>query len=307
MASDLSSTSPDPKKPYRQILREEIVEGLRAMERPWAALTLSAFSGGLEIGFSLFLMAVMHTVAAGKLARPVLEMLTANLYAVGFIFVVLGRSELFTEQTTLAVLPVLNRRASLGHLARLWATVYVANLCGAAAFAILTVLTGPKLGVIEPRVFGEIASKVVRPAPEAILLSAVLAGWLMGLLSWLVTAARDTISQIVIVWIVATTIGFCRFHHSIVGSVEVLAGLFAGQEVTAADYGYFLGWTTLGNALGGSLFVALLKYGHAIYQKPSKEENMAEKAARELLNEERDGTAQQGSESERQHGNDGGG
>ena len=68
------------------------------------------------------------------------------MYAVGFIFVVLGRSELFTEQTTLAVLPVLNRQASVLELVRTWAVVYVANLLGAAAFAGLAVLIGPALG-----------------------------------------------------------------------------------------------------------------------------------------------------------------
>ena len=62
-------------------------------------------------------MAVMRTLTEGALAEPVVELLVANMYAVGFIFVVLGRSELFTEQTTLAVLPVLNRP---GHARLRW-------------------------------------------------------------------------------------------------------------------------------------------------------------------------------------------
>jgi formate/nitrite transporter FocA (FNT family) len=85
----------------------------------------------------------------------------------------------------------------------------------------------------------------------------------MGLLSWLVAAARDTISQVVLVWLITTVIGLAHLQHVVVGSVEVLAGIFSGQEVTPADYGHFLGWSTLGNAAGGSFFVALIKYGHA--------------------------------------------
>jgi formate/nitrite transporter FocA (FNT family) len=96
-----------------------------------------------------------------------------------------------------------------------------------------------------------------------ILLSAVLAGWLMGLLSWLVAASRDTISQIVIVWLVTVTIGFCHLHHSVVGTAEALAGIFSGSGVTFADFGRSLGLSTLGNALGGFFFVALIKWGHA--------------------------------------------
>jgi formate/nitrite transporter FocA (FNT family) len=88
-----------------------------------------ALSAGLDIGFSLFLMAVMATLIAGTLPRPVTELLVANLDAVGFLFVVLGRSELFTEQTTL---PVLDGKASVGALARTWGVVYAGNLLGAA-------------------------------------------------------------------------------------------------------------------------------------------------------------------------------
>ena len=200
----------------------------------------------------------------GKLPAPVVEMLVANMYAVGFIFVVLGRSELFTEQTTLAVLAVLNGRASVASLLRGWAMVYVANLVGAAAFAALAVLIGPALGVTDRPVFGD-GSRGRRPNHPAwvIFLSAVLAGWLMGLMSWLVAASRDTVSQLLIVWLIATVIGFAHLHHVVVGSVEVLAGVFAGEGVTWADFGHFLLWTTLGNAVGGPVFVAVIKFGHA--------------------------------------------
>src|SRR5205823_4313196 len=105
---------------------------------------------------SLFLMAVTRTLLEGTFPGPGVDLLVANMYAVGFIFVILGRSELFTEQTTLAVLPVLDRQATPQALARLWAVVYAANLAGAAAFAALAVLVGPALGVIDRRVFGEI-------------------------------------------------------------------------------------------------------------------------------------------------------
>ena len=187
------------------------------------------------------------------------------MYAVGFIIVVLGRSELFTEQTTLAVLPVLNRRASPAALLRLWVVVYVANLIGAAVFAGLAVLIGPALGVADVEAFGAIARQVVNHGGLVIFGSALLAGWLMGLMSWLVAASRDTVGQLVIVWLVASAIGFARLHHVVVGSVEVLAGLFVGAEgVTIASGGQFLLWATLGNILGGSFFVALIKSSYAV-------------------------------------------
>ena len=250
-----------PKKASRQILLHEIEEGIDALERPVAGLFISGLSAGLDVGFSLFLMAVTITRLEGVLLDAVVSLLVANMYSVGFIFVILGRSELFTEQTTLAVLPTLGGRASVGSLLRLWVVVFVANVLGAAAFAGLITQIGPALGVIEPRVFGEIAHRLLDHSGRVMFLSGMLAGWLMGLLSWLIAAARDTISQIVLVWLVTSVIGFARLHHAIVGAVEVLAGAFSGQGIGPGDVGRFLLWVTLGNIVGGVVFVAFLKYG----------------------------------------------
>jgi formate/nitrite transporter FocA (FNT family) len=270
MTSDLKSNWSDatePKKPSRQILEHEIEEGVDALERPLGGLFMSGLSAGLDIGFSLFLMALVRT-RFKDWDHSTVDLLVANAYAIGFLFVVLGRSELFTEQTTLAVLPVLNRRASPQSLARLWAIVYLSNLLGAMVFAWFAVWIGPALEVAEPEAFGTIAHTLVSHSSMVMFASGVLAGWLMGLLSWLVAAGRDTISQIVVVWLIATVIGLAQLPHVVVGTVEVLAGLFASQGVTAADYFRFLLWTTLGNALGGSIFVALIKYSYAIQGKP---------------------------------------
>jgi formate/nitrite transporter FocA (FNT family) len=254
---------PSPKKASKQILRHEIEEGLDALERPAVGLFVSGLSAGLDIGFSLFLMAVALSHGEGTLPRPVERLLVANLYSVGFIFVILGRSELFTEQTTLAVLPTLSGRSSVAKLLRLWVIVWAANVLGAAIFAGLATLIGPMLGVIDPRAFGVIAHRLTDHPVQAIFLSGLLAGWLMGLLSWLVAAGRDTISQIVLVWLVTTAIGFGNLHHAVLGSVEVLAGAFANQGIGSGDVGRFLLWATLGNTVGGVVFVALLKYGQA--------------------------------------------
>lgn len=255
---------PDSQKTSGEILTAEIAQGLQELRRNAIGLTLSGLSAGLDIGFSLFLMAAMLTAVGGQLPDGVVHILLANMYAVGFIFVVLGRSELFTEHTSLAVFPVLSGDASVAALARLWSLVYVSNIVGATAFAGLVVVVGPKLGVAEPMAFGEIARNLVEHSWGIIFLSALVAGWMMGLLSWLVSASRETISLILIVWLVTAAIGFGQLHHSILGTVEVLAGVFADQGVTLLDYGHFILWTTFGNALGGVIFVALIKYSHAV-------------------------------------------
>jgi len=249
------------QKSYHTVLEQQIGQAKEELERPASALLLSGLAAGLDLGFGPFSMAVVMTQLRGIFPKPVIEVLTANLYAVGFMFVVFGRSALFTEHTTSAVQPVLARRASVAQLLRLWGLVLVANVAGGAIFAAAAVQVGPALGVVELSAFGELAYPLVDKPAGVMLTSAIAAGWLMGLLSWLVTAGRDTVSQIIFVWLTTMVIGLGKLHHSIAGTIEVLMGVFAGVGATPADYGRFLLWAVPGNAVGGALFVALLKFG----------------------------------------------
>lgn len=145
-----------------------------------------------------------------------------------------------------------------------WGIVYVANIVDTVAFTAITVVVAPRLGIVRPDVFVEIAEILTGHVWWVIFMSGLLADWMMGLLAWLLNAARDTISQVVIVWMVTSAIGFSQLHHSIVGTAEVLAGVFVSSELTYNAYGHFLLWSTLGNALGGVFFVAIIKYGHVV-------------------------------------------
>jgi formate-nitrite transporter family protein len=252
----------EPQKTAPNILKQEIKQGIEESRRSAGGLLVSGISAGLDLGFSVVAIAIVLTLDKGTLLPVAREILVAAAYTIGFILVILGHSELFTEHTTLAVFPVLNGDTSLGELLRLWLIVYVANLVGAAAIALAIAYVGPGLGIIEAPVLGDMARQVVLHPWQMILASGVLAGWLMGLVSWLVTAARETVSQILIIVLVTGIIGLAHLHHAIAGTTEVLSGLFAGQGIAWGDFGYFLLWATLGNILGGGLLVALIKYGH---------------------------------------------
>jgi formate/nitrite transporter FocA (FNT family) len=251
-----------PQKSYHTILEQQLAEATEELERPAAGLLLSGLTAGLDIGFGPFAMVTLATVTRDAFSKPVRELLAANLYAVGFIFVVVSHSALFTEHTTTAVQPVLARRAGVGQLLRLWGLVLAANLAGAAAFAAGAAFLGPALGVADRAAMGELAAKVVHAPPGVMLSSAVAAGWLMGLMAWLTTAVRSSGAQLAVIWLCAFVIGFAGFHHSIAGTVEVLMGVFAGQGATGADLARFLPVTVAGNALGGAVFVGLLKFAH---------------------------------------------
>ena len=258
--SDQPSQASDAPKAYQDILAQEIREGLRELDRSATSLFLSAVSAGLDLGFSLLAIAAILTLVDGQ-SELVQQLLIANAYTVGFVFVILGRSELFTEHTTLAVIPVLDRQRSVAALGRTWGVIYAGNLTGGVIFAGFAAIVGPEFGIFETAVLGEVVAPYVTHSTLGLFGGAILAGWLMGLLSWLVAAMRDSISRIFFVWFITLLIGFTHLPHSIAGQIEMAAAVFA-TPIGLGAYGRFLLVATLGNAIGGVVFVALVKYGH---------------------------------------------
>jgi formate/nitrite transporter FocA (FNT family) len=191
------------QKSYHTVLEQQILEALEDLRRPAPGLALSALSAGLDLGFGPLLMAVLVTLIGRTWSPAATRLLMANGYAAGFAFVVIGRSVLFTERTTSAVLPVLARRASARQLLRLWGIVLAANLVGAFAISAAIARVGIDLGIVD------------RPA------LALLAGGLL-----------------------------------------VLTAIFARAGPAFSAYGTFVVWSVIGNAIGGSCFVAVLKFGH---------------------------------------------
>ncbi|MEP6590412.1 MAG: formate/nitrite transporter family protein [Gemmatimonadota bacterium] len=252
-------------KPARTILRQEIAVGAEQLGRPASGLLLSAVSAGLDIGFGPLMVATL--MALNPIETTGSRVAMAVAYAIGFVIVILGRSELFTEHTTLAVLPLLSGETTIGRVGRLWSLVYAGNMLGAFGFALLAVPLGRGLGLFATGDIARMSTQLVDYDAGVIFVSAIAAGWMMGLVSWLVTAARDTSGQIIIILLVAGAISFLHLHHSIAGSVEVLMGVVAGQ-VSVPEFGRFLLLATLGNAVGGIVLVAGLKFSHATKPGP---------------------------------------
>ena len=259
-----------PQKSQQLILQHTEEAALTQLERSSKGLILSGISAGLDIGFSVLLMAVMLTMFNDLFPSPVVRLFTANMYPIGFIFVILGRSELFTEHTTLAILPVLQGFASIKKLLRLWLIVYMSNICGGLIFALILFYGAGTFHFLHKEAFEQIANNLISNSWTATLLAAALAGWLMGLLAWLVAAARETISQIFIIWIITAAIGFAGLPHCIVGNIEIASALFGGQ-VSFHQYIGFMWPVTLGNATGGVLFVGILKFSHTMNSGKEKE------------------------------------
>jgi len=140
--------------------------------------------------------------------------------------------------------------------------VYAGNLLGGYLFGyIMSVIPG-RMDILENSSFEILAAKLNDHSGLMILGSGLLAGWLMGLLSWLITSARETISRIFIIVLITSVIGIGGLHHCIVGSVEMFTALLTGDSLQWSDYFRVQGWSTLGNIIGGVFFVAVVKFSH---------------------------------------------
>jgi formate-nitrite transporter family protein len=248
-----------PFKTHATIFEQEVREAVEELQRPTHGHLMSGLIAGIGVGFSALLVGVIVTLAPESFPDVVTRVLVANAYAMGFVLVVMGRTDLFTEYTTIALLPVLTGAATPSALLRFWGLVYVANLAGGGLMALAIAALGPGLGVIDVDRMGVLAHDLVDPAAGIIVLSAMLAGWLMGLLSWLVVAGREGITQVAFIWVVGSTIGFGHLHHAITGTIEVAVAVLHAQ-VDPGSLVAFLWWTTLGNVLGGVLFAVSIRY-----------------------------------------------
>ena len=256
VASDDNLSAP---KSYASILVEQVIDAKETFNRSLGSLFTSAFTAGLEIGISLFVILAAFSLLREVISSHYAMVLASLLYPIGFIIVVIGQSLLFTEQTSLLSLPVLNKIEPLWKLLRLWGIVIAGNIVGGCLFAALMIGLGIHMDLFSVADIDAYAQHVLDFEWWVIFGSSVLAGWMMGVAAWLVTSARDTLSRIVLVTLITGSIGFLGLHHSIVGNIEVFSALLYGNTVSLMSYLWFLVVVLVGNTVGGVVFVAVLK------------------------------------------------
>lgn len=242
------------------ILENAIVEGLEQLQRPFFSLFLSALAAGLILGFSAMSVAIVESQMLQINPTFSARLATALVYPLGFVLCIMSGAQLFTEHTATAVYPVLDRRDDLRALLRLWIIVIIGNLAGALISSSFLVSADEVINA-EPG-YISIGHHLVTYSNHALFISALLAGWLMALGAWLVMATPPTLSQMVSIYIVTFMIGIGGLHHSIAGSVEIFTAYMISEEFTLSQVVRFIGITISGNLVGGSIFVALLNYGH---------------------------------------------
>jgi formate/nitrite transporter FocA (FNT family) len=241
-----------------EIVHEAIrYEGEEELDRSSAALFWSGLAAGLTMGLSLVGQGMLRARLPDAPWRPLAD---AFGYTLGFVFVVAGRQQLFTENTLTPILPLLHDRSRLRDVARLWGVVLVANLLGALAFAwaaAATPIFRPELKAA----FLAIGREALAPSSWELFLRAITAGWLIALMVWLMPAAEH--ARLAMIMLPTYLIAATGLTHSIAGSVETLYLVCAGAAGWS-DYARFVALALVGNIVGGVVFVAILNHKQVV-------------------------------------------
>ena len=244
------------RRSARQIFDQVVDNGREELSRSVWALMFSGFAGGISMGLTGLGVALALSYLGDG---PVQQFISFVFYPVGFIVVVIGRAQLFTENTLYPVVLVLDEHDHVLSTLRLWGVVFASNVAGAVFFGWLVM----KTGALAPN-FADALAGLGLHAVEGhftlIFAKGVIGGWLIALVAWMVTASHWTIGQLVVTWMLTFIVGAGHFSHCIASSAEIVAAIMSGH-LHFGDYARWLLPATLGNIIGGVSIVTLLNYG----------------------------------------------
>jgi formate/nitrite transporter FocA (FNT family) len=239
-------------------------EGHERLSRPLLPLLATGFLGGVDVAVGTLIYLVVET----KTGQPLLASLA---FTVGFIALLMARSELFTENFLLPVTAVVAKEGTVGELVRLWVVTLVMNLGAGFLMAGMTVVALPEVKPAAREAGAHFADLGV--SWQSLFL-AMLAGAVITLLTRMQHATENIGIRIVPAVALSFVLVGAQLFHSVLDSILMFAGLLSGS----APYGYLdwlsgLGWSVLGNLLGGLLLVTsvrLLRVPHRVQE--SREE-----------------------------------
>lgn len=265
-ADSAAQATPDnaPQKNLERPTAEEIFQQVARnadaeLKRTSLSLAISGVTGGMFMGLSALGVGIMLALMGDS---PKSFILSRMFYPLGFIVVILGRSQLFTENTLYPVALVLAEKRELLNTARLWSIVLPSNVLGAFVFASLISLT-PALSPNIVHAIAQLGLSSVQMHPGTIFWSGVMGGWMIATAAWLVSGSHSISGSVMLIWVLTFIVGLGNFAHCIASSGEILTAVLTHQA-SAAAYGHWLLFAVLGNICGGVFMVTLLEYGQAV-------------------------------------------
>lgn len=219
---------------------------------------------GVAAGFAITLTVLAYAAGTAAVGETGNELVASLLYPIGFVFIVVGDYQLYTENTLPPVTLVLTRLASVPTLVRVWGVVIAGNFVGVAVGAYVLAETG----VLGPETLAAAESFGTHGLETGwwdVFFKGVFAGWLVAGLVWLDHSMRDSVSRILVVYFIMFTVPAADLFHVITSMGDALFVYFRGEAALADLALEFVVPVFLGNTVGGVVPVAVLNYGLTEY------------------------------------------
>lgn len=242
-----------PARVVYEIIRRD---GLAEIERPASSLVWSGVAAGLVISFSVVGMGLLRIHLPDAPWRPLVESFG---YSLGFLLTILGRLQLFTENTITTVIPLCHWPSARMFLAtlRLWSVVFAANLVGTLFAAVFIIYSGA-FEIEAAAAMVEISRHMMEYGTVEKFVRGIPAGILIAAIVWVLPSAVGTAIWVILIFTYVISLG--GFTHIVAGSTEAFLLLVIGEIGPGRLVGDFLVPVFAGNVVGGTLIFALLAY-----------------------------------------------
>ena len=245
--TDTAPTRPEPE--VEDAFDRLVDEGGERLERPLLALVATGLLGGIDIGTGVLAYLVVKEETGSMV-------LAGIAFSVGFVALLLARSELFTENFLVPVAAIVARDGTVVALARLWSVTLVANLAGGALMSWIVVTARPDLKATARETGTHYADLGVSLSS---LLLAVLAGVVITLMTRMQHSTESLGVQIVPAVLFGALLSGAQLFHCVLDSLFIFAGMFAGADISIGTWLLALVWSALGNMIGGIGLVTAIR------------------------------------------------
>lgn len=232
----------------------------------------TGFIAGVTIVFGIVALGIVESLIAPSLGAGAGKIAGALAFAIGLVFLVVGRTELFTENFFDPVAEALHerRRSTWLRLGRLWMLVLALNLVGGIVMALIFSVQGT-LPTAATDTLVRVAEEITAKSPLATFTRGIAAGTLLTLLSFLLNAVNSVGSRAALAYLVGFFLALGPFDHVVVSALHLLFGVWLGGEVGYGDVGLNILLAGAGNLVGGLLLMTLTHVVQARGAHQSKE------------------------------------
>ena len=246
----MSPRPPSVPEPEVEEAFDRLVEqGQVRLARPLLALVSTGLLGGIDVGTGVLAFLLVDQATHSPL-------LAGLAFSIGFVALLLAQSELFTENFLIPVTTVVARKAGPGSIVRLWTITLMMNLAGGWVMMWLILTARPDLRATVVSAGSHYAELGVSLRSFTL---AVLAGAVITLMTRMQQATDSLGVRIVPAILFGALLSGAQLFHCVLDSLLMFGALISGAPFGYSDWLGALGWSALGNVIGGIVLVTAIR------------------------------------------------